>query len=198
MKWIFTGFILLTCLLSSAQDLNDLLLFNQNRIKTSKTAMTVLGAWALGNIGTSGILVWKAEKDQQYFHLMNVGWNTVNLSIATIGFVLERKANPSNFDLPMTIQAHHSSQKIFLFNAGLDVGYILGGAYLWERSKNEHKEKTSYIMEGFGKSFVLQGGFLLIFDFAVYFVKSSQNKALKKLMSGLSISGNGFSFSTKF
>jgi hypothetical protein len=59
-----------------------------------------------------------------------------------------------------------------LLNAGLDVAYIATGFYLKERSKNS---SSSERLRGYGNSLLLQGGFLLMFDVALYFIH--QNNA---------------------
>ena len=51
-----------------------------------------------------------------------------------------------------------------LFNAGLDVGYMATGAYLWERGIR----KDSRGLKGYGQSLILQGGFLFTFDLIMY------------------------------
>jgi hypothetical protein len=65
------------------------------------------------------------------------------------------------------IKDFNSLQNILLLNAGLDVAYIATGFYLKERSKNS---SSSERLTGYGNSLLLQGGFLLLFDVALYFI----------------------------
>lgn len=76
-------------------------------------------------------------------------------------------------------------QKILLFNAGLDVGYMLGGVYLLERGKREVKNAER--LRGFGRSILLQGAFLFVFDLSLHTVLSSDNPKLKPLLTQSSI-----------
>jgi hypothetical protein len=83
-------------------------------------------------------------------------------------------------------------QNIFIFNAGLDVGYMAIGLYLMERSKNASKNQD--LLKGYGSSLILQGGFLFAFDLVMYFVhKSNANLQMYPLMNGDGI-GMGIRF----
>ena len=167
----------------------DLLLedFNRNRLQKQKTGMLILGGWAVGNIASGIILSKQKEGSDKYFHAMNAGWNTVNLVIAGFGYYGALKADPASFDLYQTVQEHHKFQKILLLNAGLDVGYMAGGLYLIERSKNTSKNPER--LKGFGQSIILQGGFLFAFDLVNYFVHAGHNDDLKQWLSAVRFDG---------
>jgi hypothetical protein len=175
---------------------NDLLNFNQERMKVNKTGMTVLGSWALINIGVGAAMVGQAEGAEKSFHQMNIGWNAVNLGIAALGYFQSRKSDPASYSLQETIDENYSMQKVILFNAGLDVGYIASGFYLIERSKNA--EENADQLEGFGKSIVLQGGFLLLFDVGFHAFLASKNKKLKTIMENVGVTGNGIGLNIRF
>ena len=166
---------------------SDLVQFNQQRLQIQKSSMLVLGSWALGNIGLGAGLYSQHEGEERYFHLMNAGWNLVNLGLATSGYLVAKKADPASFDLNQSINEQHKVQKVFLFNAGLDVGYIMGGLYLRERGKRV--EENAEMLRGFGKSIILQGSFLLAFDLAAYLVQASNNKNIGPLLSNLHFNG---------
>jgi hypothetical protein len=177
----------------SAQDLIN---FNQTRLKKQKTSMLVLGTWAVGNIAVGTTLGATTSGERQYFNYMNAGWNLVNLGLATVGYWTATKADPASFDLYQSIQEHHSTQKIFLFNAGLDVGYMAGGLYLMERAKNT--ENNPARLRGFGKSILLQGGFLFVFDLAAYWWQSKGNGDIVPLLEGLSFNGSSIGWRLQF
>ena len=92
---------------------------------------------------------------------MNLAWNSVNLVIAGFGYYNALNAG-SDLTLLETFAEQKGIENILLLNAGLDVGYMLGGLYLLERSKNVGKRQD--ILKGFGQSIILQGGFLFAFD----------------------------------
>ncbi|MCU0344164.1 MAG: hypothetical protein MUF28_10145 [Ignavibacterium sp.] len=146
--------------------------FHQNRMKINETAMLVLGGWAAGNIliGTYGNF--KASGEAKYFHQFNAAWNIVNLGIAAFGYLNAVNSDPASMTNVEIIKDYNSLQSFLLLNAGLDVAYIATGFYLKERSKNS---SSSERLRGYGNSLLLQGGFLLAFDIALYFIH--QNNA---------------------
>jgi len=73
-------------------------------------------------------------------------------------------------------------------NTGLDVGYMLGGLYLIERSKNAEKKPER--LKGFGKSIILQGAFLFAFDLTAYFIQAADNSKLEPVLSSVYFSGD--------
>lgn len=157
--------------------------FNERRIKQQRTAMTILGSWAVGNIAVGLSLQGNATGETKYFHQMNAGWNAVNLVIAGFGYWGTYRTDPSALSLYESFNQHHGFQKVLLFNAGLDIGYMAGGAYLMERSKRQEDDVKRDRLSGFGKSILLQGAFLFVFDLTTYFVLASGNDDLQPLLS---------------
>ncbi|MDV7397852.1 hypothetical protein RZS08_41005, partial [Arthrospira platensis SPKY1] len=90
-----------------------------------------------------------------------------------------------------SIDSHYGMQKILLFNAGLDVGYMLGGAYLIERAKNTPLDKNPDRLKGFGQSIVMQGAFLFLFDLGTYFWLASANDDIPGLLGQLGPASEG-------
>lgn len=156
-------------------------------IQTNKTGMWILGSWAGGNMIFSGIALTKAQGEAKYFHQMNVAWNVVNLGLA--GFSLYNAYHPEYNGWQETINQHHKIQKILLINAGLDTGYIMTGLFLMEKAKNT--QKLPERLSGFGKSLVLQGAFLLVFDVGMVFAHQKNGNQIQKLLEKVSISANG-------
>lgn len=167
-------FILLFLLLTSKvwSQIDPFKLWNDSRIKHQNAAMTVLGSWAVINIAGGLILQSKSEGELKYFHQMNAGWNIVNAGISGLSLIrsLKEKSQTSNFN--SSVKKLEGFQRALLFNAGLDVGYIVGGIYLIERSNRELKPDR---LRGFGKSIVLQGAFLFVFDLVAYFTSRKFN-----------------------
>jgi hypothetical protein len=188
LKSYLTSLFLINAIFIYAQSI-DLQAFNNKRIKETKTDMLILGGWALGNMAVSGILLGNTEGVTKGYHQMNIGWNAVNLTIAGFGYLAALKSNTASFDLFGTVDEHYKIQKIFLFNAGLDVGYMAAGAWLTERSKTTLKNPEQ--MLGFGQAIIVNGAFLFVFDLANYFIQSGHNDKIKLLLKG---DGMGLSF----
>lgn len=170
-------------------EIDSLLQFNQNRLQITKGGMITLGTWALGNIATNAILIRNAEGVNKRFYEMNIYWNLVNLGLAGFGYFSANGSDAGSFSHFSSLQEHHSLGKILLLNAGLDIGYMATGLYLRERSKNTNKRQD--LLEGYGKSLMLQGGFLLLFDTTLYFVQQANLSKFTSFFENLSISSNG-------
>ena len=165
----------------------DLTTFNESRLKLQRNSMLVLGTWAVGNIAVGSIMAGHTIGVEKQFHIMNAGWNIINLGLAGIGYYSATTTDPTSLDIYETIKAQQGIQKILLFNAGLDVGYMVGGFYLMERSKNTTKNQDR--LKGFGRSILLQGGFLFVFDLCTYFLHQSHDSEIKNLLSNLTFNG---------
>lgn len=194
-QYIFTVFFAFTTLLAFGQ-IGDLTDFNELRLKTNTDGLTILGTWALGNITVGSIMASRTEGEAKYFHQMNIGWGAVNAAIVGFGYYSAIKTVPSSFTLFETIHEQHQMQKILMLNIGLDVGYMLGGAYLLERAKTDLKNTDRF--NGFGKSIVMQGAFLFLFDIGFYAVHSMNNSKLEPFINGLSFTGNSFNWVYNF
>ncbi len=174
----------------------DLLDFNTQRLQINRTAMTILGGWAIGNLASGALLTGQKTGKAKYFHQMNLGWGAINLGIAGFAYYNAIKTDPASFDLLNSFKEQEKITRILLFNAGLDVGYIMGGAYLRERAKTTTNNPER--LAGFGESIMLQGAFLLVFDLAVFWIHHQHGKDLHPLIGGLSLNGNGLSWRTFF
>lgn len=168
--------IILAQITLQAQE-SPLLEFNEGRIKHQKSAMLVLGSWAVGNIALGSILQGSAQGETKYFHQMNAGWNLVNLGIAAAGYFAIARTDLSQLDLAGSLSEYHRFQKLLLFNGGLDLAYVAGGFYMIERSKRPGTNRPERLA-GFGKSIILQGAFLFAFDLTAYFTSLKFGKTL--------------------
>jgi hypothetical protein len=110
---------------------------------------------------------------------MNAYWNVVNLGIAVFGFWQASQVAVLNFW--EVLVAQQEIEKILLANAALDFGYIALGLYLIERGRRMEKEKWI----GFGKSILLQGAFLLLFDAILYGYQQQLGMDLVEFLKGL-------------
>jgi hypothetical protein len=171
----------------------DLIRINQDRIELNSGGMLVLGGWAVSNILIGGIGMTKTGGSVRYFHQMNTAWNTVNLAIAGYGYYGLRNQSV-NLSLAETISEFHSFEKILLFNAGLDVGYMALGAFLWERGLR----KESSRLKGYGQSLILQGGFLFSFDIILYLLNRSQSGNLNEILNNVQFTGTALSLQIPF
>jgi len=173
-------------LICSSQ-IND---FNTKRHNKDKALMVCLGSWAGVNLIGSGAGWILSNNDQsKHFHQMNVMWNIVNLGIAIPGY-LKAKKSPSNISFFQTYNEQRRTEKTFLINAGIDIAYISSGLILNSESKY-HKDKSD-LLKGFSYSLILQGSFLLIFDWISYSMHNKNYKNnLAPILKKIDLTDNG-------
>ena len=175
MKSILIIPFLIFCISHSNSALGQLQDFNTQRYKTDQKLMLSLGSWASMNIVGSGIGWARSNSEEnKYFHQMNVMWNLVNLGLAIPGYIKAKKDN-SVTSVYLLLEAQRKTETVFLVNAGIDLAYIGSGLLL--KSQAPNVEKSSQFM-GYGNSMILQGGFLLLFDWIAYTVhrKNAKNQ----------------------
>jgi hypothetical protein len=164
--------------------------FNKERQHIDQQLMIGLGTWAVSNFTLSGYGWATASTSQEkYFHQMNVMWNTVNLALAVPGYIRSKNANLGLNEV-QTLAEQRKTQKIFLVNSALDLGYMASGFVLKEQnSTNPNKEAQ---LQGYGNSLLLQGGFLLLFDLSAYWIHQHHGYVLQKAnASNLKLSTSG-------
>ena len=169
----------------------DLVQLNKNRVSINQTAMITLGGWALLNVTGSGILMAHESGEKKYFHQMNMYWNIVNLGIAGLGYFGSHTESDS-LSLAEAFRAQVNIEKILLLNAGLDLTYITTGLFLLEKRNADKRVK------GYGRSLILQGSFLFIFDVALYLINNHNYDKYFDILEDLSLSHDGISLRIKF
>jgi hypothetical protein len=173
-------FFLIFLFATFAVQAQDLPSFNQARLKTDQRLMLSLGTWAGANI-TAGSIGWATAQQPELkaFHQMNVMWNAVNLGLAIPGYLRARNTKAVQ-TLSQTLSEQQKTERIFLFNTGLDVAYITAGFLLRSMALN-NQAKTDQL-NGFGKGLILQGSFLFAFDLTAFAIHHRHGKQLVKML----------------
>jgi hypothetical protein len=151
--------------------------FNERRQRTQRIGMIALASWAGINM-VGGSALYFIDEANRSFHQMNAIWNVVNAGLAT-GGLIGASRDLSGWDLTRSIEAQHNLEKVYLVNAGLDLGYIMGGLFLWQLG-DEYPGRAQQF-EGWGFSIALQGGFLMLFD-TVMFLVHRRNREYRPLL----------------
>ena len=193
-KQIATACICILSITAFAQQTN-LTAFNKEREKITRTGIKVLAGYSVANIIYGSIAAGQASGSNKYFHEMNAIWNGITLGITGIGFLTAKKEGTLSYG--ESLKKQQKIEKLFLFNAGLDVAYIVGGAYLKERAKTTTKNPLR--LKGYGESVMLQGGVLLLFDGVMYAIHNRHGKSLQKIGEKIQLttSGNGIGLVVK-
>lgn len=162
----------------------------------NRNGMIVLTTWASANIlSGAGYFISKPKHDQ-YFYAMNAAWGAVNLAIALPALLSKNKHYTSKQEL---LNDQLKTEKIFLINAALDVVYIGGGFGLKEVANNQSDINNKAMFSGFGDSFIVQGGGLLIFDVAMFLAnKMNRKNHIESLMKNTQISLSGKKLNVTF
>ena len=170
---------------------------DKQRIQSQQNGMLVLGTWSLGNIVSGVVLKSQTEGSESYFHQMNALWNSVNLGIAAMGYLKSSKELPTS-DPMASIEKHLQLEKSLLFNTGLDLAYITAGAWMIERSKNQINPQKMEQLRGYGKSLIVQGSFLFLFDACFYAIASRNSKDVQRAVSLFFITPSGIGIKKTF
>jgi hypothetical protein len=152
----------------------------QARNKLTRGAMITLGGWAVANITSGFILAANTSGETKYFWQMNAYWNFINLGLAGLGYVGMLKAASLKFGFAENYKAQQQIEKLYVFNAGLDLAYMAGGFYLRERGKTETKQDSMDKFGGYGTSIITQGGFLLIMDVFMYSIHHKNTRVMDR------------------
>ncbi|MEP7277334.1 MAG: hypothetical protein ABI813_01715 [Bacteroidota bacterium] len=183
---LLVAFLVFTCGLFAQNGLPG---FNKERARINQTGFLVLSAWSVANIG-SGIIGLSAGGQAKYFHQMNLLWGGVNLLIALPGYLGARKTN-GDLSLAASVTEQSRVEKTFIFNAGLDLAYMAGGAWFLEKA-NSRSDPDRF--RGYGKSILVQGSFLLLFDAVMFITHNRHGKKLYKALNGMQLAPNSIGF----
>lgn len=189
MRLIFTSVFIFLFAINNNDCLSQFQEFNQQRHDMDKRLMLGLGSWASLNLVGSGI-GWavSTHESTKYFHQMNVMWNAVNLGLSIPGYIKAHRGN-NRLSFFETMNEQRKTETVFLINAGLDIAYISSGILLKNRPTEDPTERSKRI--GFGNSMILQGGFLLFFDWVAFSLhrrhsKNELNPLLQRIQPSLS------------
>lgn len=166
------GFFLLVADLE-AQDTLFIKKMGHQQHRLNKQGMVVLTSWASVNILSGSAVFISNSYEEKCFYAMNSGWGLVNLAIAIPSLLAKPK---SYSDINKLSENLRKTEKVFLLNAGLDVLYVTAGIAAIEYSKTQESLKQEEMFSGFGKSVVIQGASLLVFDGIMF----QLNKNLRK------------------
>lgn len=161
----------------------------------SRIGMSSLTGWAGANMLGGGIMMTQSTGQQHYFHQMNLFWNVVNLGIGIPGLLGTYKEKPQDFESVYNYQKR--LEKVYLLNAGLDLGYVASGWALNNFGKTKDGELGSRF-KGYGNSLVLQGGYLFVHDLLMYSLYRTNHPRLQTLWKRVQILPTGFGAVIRF
>lgn len=185
-KMLLLLFIFITVDNSLAQTSLDKI--NETRCQHSLNGMIAFSSWTGANLvaGTVGVLTTKGE--MQHFFEMNLYFNAVNLAIAIPGLLGAVKAKRTGLSFEQSVKEMQKVKTVYLVNGVLDFTYITAGFLLREMShNNSHDIQLKNRLAGYGNSLIVQGGFLLIYDFIEYGLHAMNGKGLNEHWDKISV-----------
>ena len=115
-------------------------------------------------------------------------WNSINLGLALVGLLMTLNADPASLDLKASLSQGDTYEKLFLFNGGLDVAYLVAAGLLLE-----HGSRTGEVRwTCYGTALLIQAGFLLVFDLTLFFLHRNIDNAI---LDRLAVTPNGVGLS---
>ncbi|WBM76110.1 DUF6992 family protein [Saprospira grandis] len=143
-----------------------------------KKGMYLLGGWSLASLGVGALGYGLSQgEEERAFHEMNMIWGGINLAIIGGSILLMKPAEPG-LSLADARKKQRKVQNIYLINTGLDLLYMGAGAALLATADRYPGQEAG--RRGYGKSILLQGGFLFAYDGFEYLVQKRLGRPLFK------------------
>lgn len=137
----------------------------------------LFAGWAVANLLIGGVAMFFTEGQWHQFHHMNAAWGSINALIAWAFWRQTRKL-PATMTPGLAARKTRKFQRFLHINLGLDLLYTGGGVWLLSLRIPEYAP----MLQGFGKSILLQGLVLLALD-ATSLIVLRHNRAANSPMS---------------
>lgn len=170
---------------------DSFLVLSRKQARINSTGLKILATWGTVNIA-AGIAGTRTADDEEArrFHQMNAFWGGVNVALAGAG-LLRARHDAGKVRLPADAFRHYRrDRRVFAVNTGLDALYAGTGAYLIHRGRQSTATNPA-LLRGYGKSLVLQGAALFLFDAAMWATHGRGSDAWRRAMSRIELSGRG-------
>lgn len=167
---------------------DDLDAINNTRYQHTLNGMIAFSAWTGANLtaGTIGVLTTKGEL--QHFFEMNIYFNLINLGIAVPGLISAIKAKRTGLSFEQSVKEVQKVKTLYLVNAALDLTYITAGFLFREVGRNNrHSPQLQNRLRGYGNSFIVQGGFLFLYDLIAFGIHAKNGKRLDAHWSNITV-----------
>lgn len=164
--------------------------FDAKKNNLNRKDMVVLTSWAGVNIVGSFVgYVFTNSYEEKQFYIMNGCWGAINLGLSLPALLSKDKPTGTWHDV---YKKQTNMEKIFLANTMLDVAYMLGGAYYMNYASQQTNELQKQRGLGFGKSIIIQGAGLFLFDLTMTVLNNrNRKKHLDPFLKNATISFTG-------
>ncbi|NMO18137.1 hypothetical protein HPC49_50755 [Pyxidicoccus fallax] len=168
---------------------------NRERIAMNWMALEVLAGWTLANmaVGTAGYFI-ADDQTWRSFHQMNALFNVPILGTAVVGALVLAAQDPERLTLEESLRRGVMLERGLLVGVTLDVLAATFGAFLWERGRHIDSGQLT----GWGRSLVLQGAVLLLYDIGLFLLNARYDARLLMMLSPDSRDGAGVAMRMRF
>ncbi len=190
MKFSLIILATLLCFNTIAQNNEVIKTFDAKKNSLNRKGMVVLASWAGANIAGSvaGYALTNSYQEKE-FYLMNGCWGAINLGLSLPSLLSKDKPTGTWQDVQ---KKQTNIEKIFLANTMLDVVYVVGGAYYINYANQQTNELEKQRGLGFGKSIMIQGAGLFLFDLTMTVLNNrNRKKRLDPFLKNATISFTG-------
>ncbi len=139
--------------------------FGAEQIDSNDLSLKILTGWGLANLAGGLVMrpIFNEDQSQRYFYEMNAIYGGINLAIGILGLHFNGKERDEAVtDSKALLKRGLRYERIYWINAGIDVGVVMLGVAL--RNKSGVDANSSAKWDGYGQAFMLQGLFLLVLD----------------------------------
>lgn len=162
---------------------------NQTRTQYTRNGMITFTTWTGLNLIGGTVGYFTTEGELQRFFEMNVFFNAINAAIAVPGMISAFRAKRTGLDFQQTVKEVNNTKIAYLVNGVLDISYITAGFWLREAGQNPTRSESQQTQfKGFGSSLIMQGSFLLIYDFIAYGFHTANGKKLNEYWDKITVS----------
>lgn len=195
-RWgVYFGLLFL-CSAVRAQELSfrdSVKLYNSERLLLNARGAKVLTAWGGANLAAGAIGYFAAQSDEaKYFHQMNTMWGAVDGGIALLGQLAVRRQLRQPLKIAAAYERYKRDKRAYAINAGLDLLYMGAGTLLLNNSASQQGD-TRAMNAGYGKSLLLQGFALLVFDNVMLWQHRRNTDRWDTIMDEIRITGSSLS-----
>lgn len=185
-RFFFLLVFLVSCYSAQSQDysLDEI---NTKRCQHTLNGMIAFSSWTGVNLVGSTVGVLTTEGEWQHFFEMNLYFNAINAGLAIPGLIGAIRAQRTGLDFETSVKEVQKIKTIYLVNGALDVSYITFGFLLREIARNPKNSNQRDRFNGFGSSMIVQGGFLLLYDFIAFGIHAANGKKLDSHWKKLSV-----------
>jgi hypothetical protein len=157
------------------------------QVNITRSSSLVLSGWGTLSLGSGLIAASQTSGEAYHFHRTNAIFGGVNLLLGQLGYWTNRRKPTGSPGLPKLFREQEKLEKLFLFNTALDLVYVGAGVFLIDKGNNKTGPDRDQL-RGTGRSFLVQGGFLLLFDGVLYLLHNRNGNRLNAFLDRLAFS----------